>query len=451
MENYCFSKYNKFLKTRDGVVGLNLHNKNLFAIDRKNYDLLLAYKSKLNQLQTNWPDLFSTMYKLGIIEDKNTDIPSILLMKNREEVYSNKSYHFIINPTLNCNFSCWYCYETHNKKKMNKETIQNLIKFIGKLVEKEKISNLKIDWFGGEPLLCFESVMKPVCIEVKKLCEQHHVFLHMSITTNGFFLKENMISFFKEYNFRGFQITIDGNKELHDKTRFLSDKSGSYDVIVRNINMLVSGMDGIELLLRINYVKEYLDDCIDIIDSFPKDLRSKILVALVQVWQNRDINTDEDRKLISRKEVKLQNLFSKAGFKVRRTRFNCWANHSCYADLKNEAIINYDARVFKCTTANFEATKEDGILTSDGEIVWDDVAISKRIGRATFDNKICLKCDYLPLCGGGCSTHPVTERMNNGKCTIKPRVKISVFEVMKFFAKTNYKMGHINKIQQLMS
>lgn len=39
--------------------------------------------------------LFSTMYKLGIIESVKTDIPSILLIRNRERVFSNKDYRLI--------------------------------------------------------------------------------------------------------------------------------------------------------------------------------------------------------------------------------------------------------------------------------------------------------------------------------------------------------------------
>jgi hypothetical protein len=54
MDNYRLSKYNHFLKRKDRVI--------------------------------------------GIIEEKGLDISSILLMKNRQQIFSNKSYRLIIIP-----------------------------------------------------------------------------------------------------------------------------------------------------------------------------------------------------------------------------------------------------------------------------------------------------------------------------------------------------------------
>lgn len=32
--------------------------------------------------------------------------------------------HLIINPTINCNFNCWYCYENHIKSLMSEDIIE---------------------------------------------------------------------------------------------------------------------------------------------------------------------------------------------------------------------------------------------------------------------------------------------------------------------------------------
>lgn len=52
-------------------------------------------EANLSSLKEKETLLFSTMYKLGIIESVKTDIPSILLMRNRERVFSNKDYRLI--------------------------------------------------------------------------------------------------------------------------------------------------------------------------------------------------------------------------------------------------------------------------------------------------------------------------------------------------------------------
>lgn len=243
---------------------------------------------------------------------------------------------------------------------------------------------------------------------------------------------------------------MDCNKENHDKTRFYGkDKKGSYDRIVKNIGLLTS-LENVDITLRVNYTKDTLGCCTDIIDSFSENQREKIRVIFAHIWQDRNINDYKERIELSNTEANLNDIFRKSGFNVHNTYFSCHSNYSCYADLKNEAVINYDGRVFKCTTGDFEKYPEDGILTPEGEIVWDDSALAKRIGRATFDNKVCIKCKYLPICKGGCSTHPVFERLVNNKCTFKPRLKHSIEKIMREFDALDYKMCHISYIQNIL-
>jgi uncharacterized protein len=45
---------------------------------------------------------------------------------------------------------------------MENETVDAVIKLINTLATKKKILQLRIDWFGGEPLLCYETVIKPI-------------------------------------------------------------------------------------------------------------------------------------------------------------------------------------------------------------------------------------------------------------------------------------------------
>ena len=106
MESYKLSKYNIFKKKKEKTIGINLFDKRLFALNNQDYKMLLDHKDYLTKLKENNPVLFSTMYKLGVIEEINSDIPAILLLRNRTEVFSDRQHRIIIMPTLNCNFSC---------------------------------------------------------------------------------------------------------------------------------------------------------------------------------------------------------------------------------------------------------------------------------------------------------------------------------------------------------
>lgn len=66
------------------------------------------------------PDFYEALVKYGFVVSEKQD--EIADAKNLiEKVNSDKSsYRLIINPTLNCNFHCWYCYENHDgNTKMN--------------------------------------------------------------------------------------------------------------------------------------------------------------------------------------------------------------------------------------------------------------------------------------------------------------------------------------------
>ena len=152
-DHYSFSKFNYFKVIGKTVIGVNFVDKLLFAIDLEKYNLLLNYKSNLEGLRKENQVFYSTMVKLGIIKSTELDraFYEDALLKRRLTVFRDPSYRLTINPTLNCNFSCWYCYETHNKKYMSNEVKQRILKLIDNIVSKQDIQYFELDWFGGEP------------------------------------------------------------------------------------------------------------------------------------------------------------------------------------------------------------------------------------------------------------------------------------------------------------
>ncbi len=398
MERCVLSKYNYFNFFESTVIGVNLVNKTLFAIGIEKYNLLQSHVGNLEALYDIDPTLFSLMYKLGVIQEEEEDnsVCNALLMKNRQLNFGERRYNLCINPTLNCNFSCWYCYETHNKKHMSKQIIDSTIKYINHILSSKQFSTFTLGWFGGEPLLCYENVLRPISYATKEICENNGVLLESSITTNGYLIKDEMIPFFKEINMHDFQITLDGSKEIHDSIRNIRDKRGSYDQIVNNIILLAKELNPYNLALRINYTAGSINSVFEIIDSFPMALRGRITILLQQVWQDRDKEKIDVAHIENLKEK-----FRNVGFKVDENILNC-KGYVCYADKYNQALINYDGRVFKCTKRDFEKEKEDGLLTEDGRIEWHPSMAEKTI-KATFENDRCMKCKYLPICFGFCS------------------------------------------------
>lgn len=439
MEKYVVSIYNCFKVYGDTVVGVNLYRQYLFAIDVDKFNIFIKYKDDLSNFEQLFPDFFSLLLKLGVIEcvDESNKF-KYLLYENRIRVFSSSEYRLTINPTLNCNFSCWYCYESHNNKIMKNSTMKSILLYIEKILASNRISTFYLDWFGGEPLLCYKNVMQKVALEAKSICESNNIYFESGITTNGYLINRNMIDFFKSINMQSFQITIDGDKDNHNKTRYCKDGKGSYDVIISNIIMLARELHPNNLAIRINYTSDVFNDILKISDDIPSDVRNKVTILLQQVWQDKE----KCRVPFSSIE-KVKYEFRKLGFLIDKEIFNL-KGYTCYADLYNQAVINYDGRVFKCTARNFEREKEDGLLCNDGTIKWNNNVASK-LSFATFENEKCLKCKYLPVCYGPCSQKIslVSSKSDFKKYCFEAGIVSTIDVILYEFYKTGNSLSHI--------
>lgn len=206
----------------------------------------------VEELKTADRDTYDKMVQIGaIVETEKNEIEELTAAARRR--MSDKTvWHLHINPTLDCNFNCWYCYENHLKgSRMSPETISAVHRLISSIVYQEsKPAELLLAFFGGEPLLCFDTVVKPLIDGCMHLCESTGISPAFHFTTNGYLLSGRMIDYFKDKTV-SFQITLDGDKKNHDQTRFPRNGGSSYDTIVRNIFRLAE--NGHSIVLRINY------------------------------------------------------------------------------------------------------------------------------------------------------------------------------------------------------
>jgi len=420
--NMKFSKYNYFTDFDNNYIGINMISEIIFCLNQINYNKLLSYNDNPNLLEKDEPILFSLSKKLGlIIED---DVDEFLSIKARYNIntYNDSTYRLTVNPTLDCNFNCWYCYETHTPEKMDETTISSIINHVLNVTENKNIKVFQLDWFGGEPLLLFDEIVYPVSKEVLRICNEKGISFSNTITTNGFLIDDLMISKFEEIKLLTFQITFDGSKENHDKVRKTKDGLGSYEKIASNINKLSEKLSNVEICLRINYQNAYLDKLNNIIDSFPDENRSKIEIFLQQIWQMEEKEQKQDLS-------EIKKMFELAGFKKKRTN-DYFKGYRCYADKFNQAVINPNGSVFKCTAKDFNHETPDGNLMSNGQIEWNFNKISKRFGQTPFEAVMCVDCKFLPLCLGVCSQKMIDYGLNglSKKYCLEEGVKIALNE-----------------------
>ncbi len=73
-----------------------------------------------------------------------------------------------------------------------------------------------------------------------ELCERYGTELRTHITTNAYLLDPEKADFLVSMNMRHFQITVDGDRETHDRTRHLNGGGETFDIIWQNLLHLQS-------------------------------------------------------------------------------------------------------------------------------------------------------------------------------------------------------------------
>ena len=155
-------------------------------------------------------------------------------------------HNFTFQTTEACSLNCTYCYQ-FNKSPMNMK-FETAKKFIDELLD-DKYGYINrynspaiiIEFIGGEPLLQINLTRKIYEYFLDRCYELNHPWFTMhrlSICSNGLqYFDPNVQSFFKDYAHQiSFNISIDGNKELHDACRIQPTGEGSYDVAMAALN-----------------------------------------------------------------------------------------------------------------------------------------------------------------------------------------------------------------------
>jgi uncharacterized protein len=398
------SQFNSFFFYEGKQIGYNAFTNEFLLLEPELFDLFNAAKHEENweELREIHYDFHDYLLEKGFIVEKNdNEVEKVKQLVQKIDQENDELYELTINPTMNCNFKCWYCYETHIKaSKMTKETISNILLLVDNiLMSKPNLKEFHLQWFGGEPLLYFDTTVLPILKEVYPKMIERGIEFSSGFTSNGLLINQTMLEICKDHGVSHFQITLDGHRERHNQVRYISKERGSYDEIVANIKLCAK--NEIATSARINVSAETLDNLSKILDDFAdldENAKQYLNFSFHEVWQEeKDLDSD------IQKEV---NLFRANGLNTLYNGVNLdTVRNSCYADKKNHATVNYNGDVFKCTARDFESDSREGVLNDNGIIEWNEKFEDRM--NSKFKNKPCLSCKILPICNGGCSQQAI--------------------------------------------
>lgn len=347
-----------------------------------------------------------------LIEEDNDEVH--FLQKSILQATSNKDEFILhINPTLDCNLNCWYCYENHIKgSRISKDTEESIKKLISHIIKNGEIKTLNIGFFGGEPLFHFFDCTSRIIQFAYNLTEIHGIALKIHFTSNGTLLNDKIIKFLSTYDC-DFQITLDGGRSHHNKTRFLENGHHTFDRIIGNIHKLAT--NHIPVIVRVNYTQENvnsINEIYDVFASFDHAIQEFVRFDFERVWQQRINEVDKTENTIS----SIREKFRKNGYRVLINYLHTNATDVCYGDKKNYLMINYNGEIYGCTARDFISSNRLGVLENDGKITYDPGKY-EIWESLKFKKKICHTCRIAPICGGGCRQRGFDEPDEN-ICTL---------------------------------
>lgn len=118
------------------------------------------------------------------------------------------------------------CFETARPDYITWQTAKDTVDYLIKNAEATG-DTPSINFFGGEPMLCWDSIIVPL---VKYIKENYKKPFQLSMTSNCTLMNKERLDFMKENNI-GLLFSIDGDKETQNYNRPMKNGSGSWEHI----------------------------------------------------------------------------------------------------------------------------------------------------------------------------------------------------------------------------
>lgn len=140
-----------------------------------------------------------------------------------------------LNLTDNCNMRCTYCFVQQKPHYMDLQVAKDAVDYLhGNLVTSGKNKG-SITYFGGEPTLCWDSVIVPLTQYIE---ETYPNEFSLNMTTNGSLLTAERLAYLKEHNIP-ILLSCDGGQGVQDVNRPLRNGENSFEVMEKVIPMVL--------------------------------------------------------------------------------------------------------------------------------------------------------------------------------------------------------------------
>lgn len=393
---FNYSYYNIVLKENEEFVYLyNSYSGALCKLEKEIHNFILNTVLDDNDKCK----YFDELLKQGFIKPFDLNEYNKIILTERVTVLSKpkNSLSYVIAPTLACNLNCDYCFESdyRNSNVMNDDLLIEIADYIYNRTNTD-IKEIHIGWFGGEPLVAFDKIVKFSQYLIPKLAEKKIKF-SSSMVSNGILLtKERAKILAEQCALKRVQITIDGTIKVYCARKHATEKQ--FVELLKNIKY---ALDYLKISLRLNCDDNNYDDL---------KVITKQLIEQCDKHKNLSIYL---AKLVDYIGCGGEQFFSQDEFDNKRIDFDkyvCRLQGKPYEPpihkyresfcglfkLKNQ-VIGPNGEIYKCEHHVGQRDKVVGNIKYGFN--YSDFLIKFIENKP---QKQCEKCKIFPICLGGC-------------------------------------------------
>lgn len=398
------SHYNLSVVNPDGgYILFNALTKNIVLMTNEEHDWFKNIN--LNNIDEK-DERLGTLSELNFIVDDDFDELEYYKLEWNRSLYASGVLRHTIILNLACNCDCPYCFENKNNQFMTMDTAKTYLKWL-----EPQVKNIKyffMTWFGGEPLLS-KKIIRFITDGILKMADKYGFEYSACVVTNGVLADEEFISECEQLHIANLQITIDGEREVHNRYRFIKANHGeTFDTILSNLaNFCTKVNSDTASVLRVNLTDENYTTIPKMLDEIPEAVRQNCVLLFRWVYshdegRNPGVEFSADKKGTApyKNLAPLYELASLKGFATNSFDEGLSCNF-CECDFDHAYQVNYDGDLFMCTHSMDKSEVIGNIYEGFGS-QHNLSRYAKFINTNPFNDQECLDCKILPLCKGGC-------------------------------------------------
>ncbi len=436
------------LEDKGEVFLMNTFTDAQLIVSRDVVDLLDRLDDEDFAPTTEERDAYSTLAENGfIVESRDAD-------RQRIEDFFNEfrggqdQLRVTVLTTLQCNFACDYCLQgdhgEYNKTaaKMSMDTAGRTAAWTEARLDAVRPKNFALTFFGGEPLLNLP-VMYYLAERLWNACRSRGVDMIVNVITNGLLLTPEVVDRLKPFGLSGVKITLDGDRDTHNRMRPLRGGQGTFDKILNNVRLVAdmcrvsiggnfdeSSVDSYPALLDFLREQEFADKLVKVAfkpiirEQKPQQPKGFIPLAVVgaggkplngtcmtSAGSGTTTGACDTCHFLDDKMSFLREETVKHGFKT----VDGVHMGPCEIHKEHAHTIGPEGSLYACP--GFAGNTPESTGHIDGRADDYRSAAARRFAKITAW-KECNDCAFIPVCAGGCSAaaHIELGDMNKPNC-----------------------------------